>query len=240
MTEPQADPPAGERPEREWWDDPRLPWGHKPTRSDIACFTLISALGFYALALLPFRAVLVTKPFLAAALTGSRTGVVMIGALTATGEPTHWPFWLVIATLSVMKFDPVYFWAGKLWGRGVFEMVAGRSPRARRNAERAEKIAQRFAIPAILLTYLPIPLPAAVIYATLGAAQMSWRRFIGVNLVFAATMQSLYFYLGHRIGEPAVDVVREYGKYAWYVSIAILIGMIATWWWNRRKRETAG
>ncbi|WP_432558553.1 DedA family protein [Granulicoccus sp. GXG6511] len=227
--------------EPEWWEDPRMPWGHKPTRSDLACFGWISVLGIYSLALLPFRAVLLTKPFLAATLTGSRTGVVMIGALAAIGQAPWWPFWLVVATLSVIKFDWVYFWAGRLWGRGVFEMVAGKSKRARRNAERAEKITLKYAVPALFLTYLPVPLPAAVIYATLGTAGMSWRRFFAWDLVFAAIMQSVYFYLGFRIGEPAVAVVAEYGRYLWWITIAILVGMIVTALWrsNQKKRAAA-
>lgn len=216
-----------------------MPWGHKPTRADLWCFATITFLGLYSLALLPFRAVLITMPFLAATLTGSRTGVVMIGALTATGEPTSWPIWLAVATISVMKFDLVYFWAGKLWGQGIFEMFAGKSPRARRNAERAEKFARKYAVPALFVTYLPIPLPAAVIYATLGAAGMTWRRFIAFDLLFAAIMQSLYFYLGFRIGEPAVELVKEYGKYTWYLALAILAGMLITWWWNSRKAKRA-
>ena len=214
--------------EPEWWDDPRMPWGHPPTRNDLACFGAISVLGIYALALLPFRAVLVMRPFLAAILTGSRTGVVMIGALTAVGQVPWWPLWLVIATLSLVKFDWVYFWAGRLWGRGVFEMIAGKSARARRNAERAEKISIKYSVPALLLAKLPIPLPAAVIYATLGTAGMKWRKFFAWDIAFAALMQSLYFSLGYRIGEPAVEIVAAYGKYLWYVTLAILIGMIVT------------
>ncbi|WP_425308198.1 DedA family protein [Ammonicoccus fulvus] len=225
--------------EPEWWQDPRMPWGHKPTRADMACFWVLTLLGLYSLALLPFRAALLTKPFLAAVLTGSRTGVVMIGALAAVGQAPIWPFWVAVATLSVMKFDLVYFWAGRRWGRGVFEMIAGKSPRARRNAERAERLALKYSIPALFITYLPIPLPAAVIYATLGAARMSWKKFIAFDLLFAAIMQSLYFYLGYRIGAPAVEVVAEYGKYLWYLSIVIIIGMIVTWWWNSQKKKRA-
>lgn len=223
----------------EWWDDPRMPWGHKPSRADFWCFGAITVLGLYSLALLPLRAVLLTLPFLAATLTGSRTGVVMIGALTATGQQTWWPFWLVVATLSVMKFDLVYFWAGRLWGQGIFEMVAGKSPRARRNAERAERFARKYAVPALFVTYLPIPLPAAVIYATLGAAGMTWRKFLAFDLLFAALTQAIYFLLGYRIGEPAVQVVAEYGRYMWYVALAILVGMLVTWWWNSRRKSAA-
>lgn len=213
-----------------------MPWGHQPRRADLWCFGAITALGLYSLALLPFRAVLITKPFLAAVLTGSRTGVVMIGALAATGQAAWWPIWLVIATLSVMKFDLVYFWAGRLWGQGIFEMVAGKSPRARRNAERAERFARKYAVPALFVTYLPIPLPAAVIYATLGAAGMTWRKFVAFDILFAAITQTVYFVLGYRIGAPAVQVVAEYGRYTWYLALAILLGMIVTWWWNSRRK----
>lgn len=236
---PAGEDASEESEELEWWQDPRMPWGHKPTRADMACFWALTLLGLYSLALLPFRAALLTKPFLAAVLTGSRTGVVMIGALAAVGKAPIWPFWLAVAIVSVMKFDLIYFWAGRLWGRGVFEMIAGKSPRARRNAERAERIALKYSVPALFLTYLPIPLPAAVIYATLGAARMSWKKFIAFDLLFAAVMQVLYFTLGYRIGEPAVAVVAEYGKYLWYLSIVIIVGMLVTWWWNSQKKKRA-
>lgn len=243
-TSGERDPEAGESPaadsQAEWWDDPRMPWGHKPTRADITCFTLISLLGVYALALLPFRAVLLTQPFVAATITGSSTSMVMIGARTAVGEATWWPFWLAVATLSVMKFDLVYFWAGRLWGRGLFEMMVGKSPRARRNAERAERLALKYSVPALAITYLPIPLPAAVIYATLGTAGMSWRKFLGFDLLFAAVMRGVYFYLGLRIGEPAVEAVAAYGRYLWYLTLAILAGMIIAWWWKAQKKRAGG
>ena len=45
---------------------------------------------------------------------------------------------------------------------------------------------QRLTTLTLLLTYLPIPLPAAVIYATLGTAGMRWRKFFAWDLVFAA------------------------------------------------------
>lgn len=236
--EPRAEKETGETEtgEKEWWDDPRLPWGHAPSRADMACFWLIGLLGIYGLVLLPLRPVLITRPYLAAALTGSRTGVVMIGAYAAAEHDTRWlPLWWLVATLSIIKFDPLYFWAGQLWGRGVFEMVAGRSPRARRGAERAESIARRYQVPALFLTYLPIPLPASVIYATLGAAGMTWRRFLLVNFVFAGLMQALYLYLGFRIGAPAVEVVKQYGNWALYVSLVILAVMLVGWLVRRRR-----
>lgn len=213
-----------------------MPFDKEPGRKDHICLWLIVSLGFYAMALLPFRAVLITMPYVYATLTGSRTAVVMIGALAAPPTSNHWwPLGLLLATLSIVKFDWVYFWAGKLWGRGLIEMVAGRSKRARRGAERAEKIARRFGTLGMAITFLPIPLPASVIYAALAASGMSWRKFLFLDVVFGFMLQSLYLYLGFRIGEPAVDVVKIYADYAWYVTIGIIVVMIVSAMWRSKR-----
>ena len=149
---PSADSDSGPapEPEKEWWDDPRMPWKGKPARRDILCWVGFSLTGVYALVLLPLRPVLLgANPYLLAALGGSRTTAVAIGALAATGHG-WWPLGLLLGMFGSIKFDPLYWWAGKLWGRGLIEIVAGRSPRAARNAARAEKLAVRFGPLAIL------------------------------------------------------------------------------------------
>lgn len=239
--EEEAAGEEAEKAEPEWWEDPRMPWNHrggKPGRADIVCFIAISVIGIYGLVLLPFRALLITQPYLYAALAGSRTAVVTIGAMAAPPTSNHW-WWLglLMAIVSIVKFDWVYFWAGRLWGQGLIEMVAGRSKRARRNAERAEKLARRYATLAMLVTFLPVPLPASVVYAALGAAGMSWRRFIVLDLTFAALLQASYIYLGYRIGAPAVELVKVYADYALYVSLAILAFMLLSWWWRKTRRK---
>lgn len=222
---------------QEWWQQPGMPFETEPGARDRWCLWLIVILGFYSMALLPFRAVLITMPYVYATLAGSRTAVVMIGALAAppTSNP-WWPLGLVLATLSICKFDWVYFWAGKLWGRGLIEMVAGRSARARRGAERAEKIARRFGTLAMAITFLPIPIPASVIYAALAASGMSWRKFLFLDILFGLLLQSLYMYLGFRIGEPAVEIVKVYADYAWYVTLGIIVVMIVSAFWRNRDK----
>lgn len=217
-----------------------MPWNHrggKPGRADIGCFIAISVIGIYGLVLLPFRALLITQPYLYAAVAGSRTAVVTIGAMAAPPTSNHWwPLGLLMAILSIVKFDWIYFWAGRLWGQGLIEMVAGRSKRARRNAERAERLARKYATLAMLVTFLPVPLPASVIYAALGTAGMTWRKFLFLDVLFAVLLQSGYIYLGYRIGAPAVEVVKVYADYALYVSLAILLFMLVSWWWRKRRR----
>ena len=49
--------PAPDEAEKEWWDDPSMPWRHKPTRADVACLTALGVAGVYGLIMLPLRPV---------------------------------------------------------------------------------------------------------------------------------------------------------------------------------------
>lgn len=125
-----ADQPPGQQSDdaaaREWWDDPGLPWKHKPTKADISCLVWMGIASVYGLILLPLRPVMLgLAPHLLGSL-GYRTGLVMTGALGATGD-RWWPLVLVLGSLMAMKFDWIYWWAGKLWGHGLIEVWSGRS-----------------------------------------------------------------------------------------------------------------
>lgn len=245
MSEPEREPEPGgppgnpepDEPPKEWWDDPRMPWKGKPSRSDVWCWIGFSLTGVYALVLLPLRPVLLgANPYLLAALGGSRVSAVTIGALAATGVG-FWPLGLLLGTFGAVKFDPLYWWAGRLWGRGLLEMVSGRSARAARNAARAERLAQRFGVLAIVITYL-IPLPSAVVYATVGAAGMRLRTFLLVDVLTAATTRGLLIWLGYAIGQPAVEVLEVIAQYSWYLSLALLAGVLFTTVRQSRGRQS--
>ena len=227
---------AGDDAPREWWDDPRMPWKGKPGRRDIACWAAFSLTGVYALVLLPLRPVLLgANPYLLAALGGSRVSAVTIGALAATGVG-FWPLGLLLGTFGAIKFDWIYWWAGRLWGRGMLEMASGRSPRAARNAARAERLARRFGVAAIALGYVIPLLPGPIVYATVAAAGMSLRKFLLVDALSAAVTRGLLIWLGWSIGEPAVHVLEVIAQYSWYLSIALLVGVIATTIRQSRRR----
>ena len=213
-----------------------MPWKGKPSRADIGCWAAFSLTGVYALVLLPLRPVLLgANPYLLAGLGGSRTSAVTIGALAATGIG-FWPLGLVLGTIGAVKFNWIFWWAGRLWGRGLIELVAGRSPRSARNAARAERLAQRFGIWAIMLGYV-LPLPRAVIYATVAAAGMRLRTFLIVDIASAAVTRAIYIYLGYRIGAPAVRIVELIAKYSWWLSIALIVGIFANMGWQAHRRR---
>ena len=159
-----------------------------------------------------------------------------IGALAATGVG-FWPLGLLLGTLGSVKFDWLYWWAGKLWGRGLIEVVAGRSRRAARNAARAERLARRFGPLAIVVTYI-LPLPSGVVYASVAAAGMRLRTFLLIDIATAAVTRAIFIHLGYRIGAPAVRVVEVVAQYSWYLSIALLLGIFVNLWrQSRAKRQ---
>lgn len=41
--------------ETEWWDDPNLPWKHKPTRADVVCFSWLSVAAIYGIVISVLR-----------------------------------------------------------------------------------------------------------------------------------------------------------------------------------------
>ena len=229
---PAESPAPGDEPAREWWEEPGLPWKTKPTRADIACLSWMGFASLYGLILLPLRPLILGLAPNVLGSLGYRTGLVMTGALGSLGDP-WWPLVTLLGALMSMKFDWIFWWAGKLWGHGLIEVWSGRSDRARRRNERAIAFAHKYESLAIFVTYLPIPLPSAVVYAALGAAGTKLSKFLLVGFASSLFTAGLYVYLGWTIGEPAVAVLDTYGQYLWYVSLAILAGLLVMAFRNR-------
>ncbi|MDR0959722.1 MAG: DedA family protein [Propionibacteriaceae bacterium] len=240
MTQEQPEPAEKATDEEPpWWDDPHLPWSHQPTKADLACWAAIAIVGVWALASIPLRTILIgLNPPMAAMVHGGRSSTVAAGAWTAVYGGPIVVYWIV-ASLSLVKFSWVYWWAGHLWGPAIIEMFAGKSDRARRRAERAVALTNRFSLLAIFLTFLPIPFPMPVVFAAIGAAGTRLRRFLIPVVAVSACYQALYLALGWWIGEPAVKIVNLYAEYMWYVTIAVLVGMVVIWFIRSRRQAGA-
>jgi len=227
-------PPTESTTAPEWWEDPSLPWKHKPTRSDIACFSWLGVVAVYSIVINVLRPTLAGLAPHVLASVGSWTGLVLVGARAATGDP-WWPLVWILGTLGLIKFDWIYWWAGRLWGRNLIDAWSGRSPRVRRANERAERFARKYDVLAIAVGFLPIPLPRGVILVVLGEAGTSLRKFLTVSVICSFITNGAYLALGYWIGEPAVKVMEAYGQYLVWVSVAILVVMVVSIWWKQRK-----
>ncbi|WP_158607547.1 DedA family protein [Flexivirga caeni] len=234
-TEAEVEELAGEAqeaqpPTKEWWDDPRMPWRGRPSRAELWCIGLIIATGAYGLLTLPVRPWILgqwgapTRDYILACFNGSNIAMVDIGARIGVGQ--HLPMWwaaIIAASLTSIKFDWLWWWAGRLWGRGVIDMIASRSKWAARTAYYAEAIARRFGGPAVFLVWFIPLLPSSIIYAFVGDARMSLRRFLFIDFLAGLTYRGLWMYAGYEMGTPAKDLVSQLAKYSMYLTIAGVI-----------------
>jgi membrane protein DedA with SNARE-associated domain len=212
------------------WSDPRLPWEGKPRRVDLLCWAAITLSGLYYLAILPWRASLVgTHPIISVLLNGSTESIVSAAAFARVGHGT-----LVVVLLAsipgLMKFDIIYWWAGRLWGEKVLNLFAGRSERQRRRAQRFVARVHRwgrwFTWPAVIIAMF-LPIPSAIIYAVAGFTGMSWMTFLILDAIGSLSWAGLLAGLGWALGQHAVSVAQTVSKYGLWVSIAIIVLVVA-------------
>jgi membrane protein DedA with SNARE-associated domain len=208
------------------WSDPRLPWEGRPRRVDLLCWAAITLSGLYYLAILPWRASLVgTHPIISVLLNGSTESIVSAAAFARVGHGT-----LVVVLLAsipgLMKFDIIYWWAGRLWGEKVLNLFAGRSERQRRRVQRFVARVHRwgrwFTWPAVIIAMF-LPIPSAIIYAVAGFTGMSWVTFLILDAIGSLSWAGLLAGLGWALGQHAVSVAQTVSKYGLWVSIAIIV-----------------
>lgn len=202
------------------WNDPRLPWRGKPRAADIACWAGIVLSGVYYWALLPLRVSLLgTHPVVAELLNGSTESIISAAAFARTGNGTL-AVVLLAAIPGLMKFDALYWWAGRLWGeRFIMALPGGR--RAAKHMARVHRAGRRFTWPAVLASSF-LPVPRAIIYVIAGWAGMRLVTFLILDLIGALLWAGLLAGLGYALGHHAVVAAKTISHYSWWVTIAIV------------------
>jgi membrane-associated protein len=223
---------AADRPEAEQeraadpWSDPRLPWEGKPRRADILCWAAIVLSGLYYLAILPWRVSLLgTHPVVSILLNGSTEAIVSGAAFARVGHGSL-AVVLLASIPGLMKFDIIYWWAGRLWGERIINLFAGRSERQRRRGlkfvARVNRWGRRFTWPAVVISPF-LPIPNAIIYAVAGWTGMSWVTFLILDAIGSLAWAGMLAGLGYALGQHAVSVAEAVSKYGLWVTIAIVV-----------------
>jgi membrane-associated protein len=234
-TEP-AQTPGQERPEP--FSDPRLPWAGKPRAADIACWAAITFSGLYYLLLLPFRAGLVgTHPVVLELLNGSTESIVAAAAFARVGHGTLVVV-LLAAIVGLMLIDPVYWWAGRLWGERVIVLMAGRRNRGPKYMARVQRWGRRFTWPAIIISRF-LPIPNAIIYVIAGWAGMRLTTFLILDLIGSLLWAGMLAGLGYALGHHAVVVAQTISHYGLWFSLGIVAVIIALQVRSRRAVRPA-
>jgi membrane-associated protein len=210
---------------QEPWDDPRIPWAGKPRRADILCWAGIMLSGIFYYALLPFRASLLgTHPVLSELLNGSTEAIIAAAAFARIGHGT-----LVVALLAavpgLMKFDPLYWWAGRLWGERIIALLSGKRNRGAKYMGRVDRWGRKFTWPAVLVSQF-LPIPNAIIYVIAGWAGMRLVTFIILDVIGSLLWAGMLVGLGYELGHRAVVVAQTISHYGLWISIGLVVVIV--------------
>jgi len=219
--------PAGEaaRPQPGAWDDPRVPWTGRPQRVDVLCWAAIVLSGIYYWAMLPFRAELVgTHPVLGELLNGSTESIIAAAAFARVGHGT-----LVVVLLAavpgLMKFDVIYWFAGRLWGERLILLLSGKRNRGVKYMSRVQRWGRKFTWPAVLVSQF-LPIPTAIIYAVAGWAGMRLVTFLILDAIGSLAWAGMLAGLGWELGHHAVVVAQKISHYGLWVTIALVVVIV--------------
>jgi membrane-associated protein len=207
------------------WDDPRLPWSGKPRRVDILLWAGIVLSGLYYWALLPFVAPLVgTHPVLLEVLNGNTAAIISAAAFVRVGHGS-----LVIVLLAaipgLMKFDVLYWWAGRLWGERLIAILSGRRNRGGKYMARVERWGRKFTWPAVIVAPF-LPIPTAIIYVVVGWAGMRLVTFLILDVIGSLLWAGLLAGLGYELGHHAVVVAQSISHYGLWISIGLIVVIV--------------
>jgi membrane-associated protein len=207
------------------WDDPRIPWAGKPRRADILCWAGIMLSGIFYYVMLPFRASLLgTHPVLSELLNGSTEAIIAAAAFARVGHGT-----LVVALLAaipgLMKFDPLYWWAGRLWGERIIALLSGKRNRGAKYMGRVDRWGRKFTWPAVLVSQF-LPIPNAIIYVIAGWAGMRLVTFIILDVIGSLLWAGMLVGLGYELGHRAVVVAQAISHYGLWISIGLIVVIV--------------
>jgi membrane protein DedA with SNARE-associated domain len=222
--EPEGPAQAADGP-RGTWDDPRVPWSGKPRRVDIVLWAGIVLSGIYYWALLPFVAPLVgTRPVLLEVLNGNTAAIISAAAFARVGHGS-----LVVVLLAaipgLVKFDPLYWWAGRLWGERLIAILSGRRNRGGKYMGRVQRWGRKFTWPAVIVAPF-LPIPTAIIYVVVGWAGMRLVTFLILDAIGTLLWAGLLAGLGYELGHHAVVVAQTISHYGLWISIGLIVVIV--------------
>lgn len=216
------------------------PWPDRPRTRDVLCTAAIVVSAVYAVATIPLTPALIsTHPVLLELLTGSNSSIVAAGAFSDTDTKLQLFVVVAAALPGMMRFDWVYWWAGRLWGHSIVERLGHHSPRSAALASYVETRGRRFAGPLVTLAaFLPSGASTAV-YAAAGWVGLPLIPFILFDALGSAAWTALLAVGGYLLGSEGVHLATLASRYAFATVFVLVAAMIAPPLWHS-WRQRAG
>ncbi len=102
--------------------------------------------------------------------------------------------------------------------------------------ERVNRWGPKFTWPAIIITPF-LPLPNAIVYAVAGWTGMSWVTFLVLDAIGSLAWAGMLAGLGYALGQHAVSVAQTVSRYGLWVSIGIVVLVVAGQMRNARAQR---
>jgi len=191
---------------------------------DVFCIGPIIIQNVYNYLGISLNGLIGTHPLLLSLLRGTVPAIVVTGAFARIGRVP-----LVLALLAPLLisviFDPFYFWAGRRYGRRLFDYLEIRYPRSRKKLHGSEQILQHYGLGAVLIA--PFASLSSIVALFAGEAGMPFRVFILADIIGNQIENSLLVLLGWKIGQPAVNGAQEVSRYAlllFVITVLLIVG----------------
>jgi membrane protein DedA with SNARE-associated domain len=186
----------------------------------VLCWLGIVLSGVSYWVLLPLRVSLIgTHPVIAELLNGGTEAIISAAAFARTGHGT-----LVVAILAavpgLVKFDALYWWAGRLWGER-FIMILPASRRVARHIPRIQQAGRKLTWPAVVISSF-LPIPKAIIFVVAGWVGMRLVTFLVLDVIGALLWAGMLAGLGYALGHHAVVAAKAVSHYSWWFTIAVV------------------
>jgi membrane protein DedA with SNARE-associated domain len=204
---------------------------------DVLCVGPIIAHFIYGYAGYPLNALIGTHPVLLSALRGSTISIVTAGAFARVGRAS-----LALALIAPLPYtvgvNLLYFWAGRRYGRRLFDYLIKNDPRWRKRLARGERLFARFGFVAVLLA--PTASVDLIVALLVGEARMRFVTFLVADVVGNQIANSLTLALGWVIGQPAVTVAEAVSHYAlWFLIGSLVLAFGWAFWSAWRAQRNA-
>jgi membrane protein DedA with SNARE-associated domain len=217
-----------------------VPWHGRSRARDVCCGIAIVVSAVYAVATIALTpALIATHPVLLELLTGSNSSIVAAGAFSDVGSKLQLAVVVAAALPGMMRFDWVYWWAGRLWGHSIVVRLGHRSPRSAALASFVETRGRRFAGPLVALAaFLPSGASTAV-YAAAGWAGLPLLTFILFDTLGSAAWTALLATGGYLLGSEGVILANLASRYAFATVCVLVAAMIAPALWHSWRERRA-
>jgi membrane-associated protein len=216
-------------PHRAGW----RPWHGRPRTRDVLCVLAIAVSAIYAIGAIPLIPALISShPVLLELLTGSTSSIMAAGAYAEGDTKLQLALVVVAALPGIMRFDWVFWWAGRLWGHRIVERLGHRSPRMARLAGLAEARGRRWAGPLVALAaFLPSGASTAV-YAAAGWVGLPLLPFVLWDTLGSAAWVSVVAMGGYLLGSTGVTLAGLVSRYALVTICVLVILLVAPQAWH--------